>query len=434
MFGPDHVPRGTSVVAVITGAVALAKRVSADHPLLVDTAIAVSVTIVTMVFSAEFRPASWQELGIPGYTIVALTSLPTIARRRAPMSVLLACCLASAVYAAVGYFPAANFFGAELAFYTLGTIKPPRQAVPGAVIMAITLVYAGALTREFSLWSLIIEAVVIATLLWKFGDNTRQLGERNRELAALARQLEHEQADRARRALADERIRIAGELHDVVAHHMSVVSVQAGLAEYVFDAEPTTARRALGTISSSTADALAEMRRLTQLLRLPPALPDHDNPQDPIGALAQPYDPAPDLRRLPGLVDRVRSAGVPVDLTITGAQRTLPPGLELCAYRVIQESLTNVLRHAGPAQVSVDLFYSPDLFRARISDNGRGPDPDAARGRPHGGRSGHGLSGMRERAKLYGGTVSAGARAEGGFEVELVLPLAASTAVDAQAV
>jgi signal transduction histidine kinase len=124
--------------------------------------------------------------------------------------------------------------------------------------------------------------------------------------------------------------------------------------------------------------------------------------------------------------------GVPVDLTITGTQRTLPPGLELCAYRVIQESLTNVLKHAGPAQVTIELHYSPDVFRARISDNGRGPDAD--RDQPRNDRSGHGLSGMRERAKLYRGTVTAAARAEGGFEVELVLPLAASTAVDTDAV
>jgi signal transduction histidine kinase len=417
---------------MITRTVALAKRVSTEHPLLVDMAIAVAVTVVTMVFSAEFRPSGWRELGIPGYAVVALTSLPTIARRRAPMSVLLACCLASFVYTAVGYFPAANFYGSELALYTLGTIKPPRQAIPGAVIMAITLVYSGALTSDFSLWSLIIEAVVIATLLWKFGDHTRQLGERNRELATLTRQLEHEQADRARRAIADERVRIASELHDVVAHHMSVVSVQAGLAEYVFDAEPATARRALGTISTSTADALEEMRRLTQLLRLPPTLPDQDSPHGSVGNLSQPYDPAPGLRQLAELVNRVRSVGVPVDLTITGTQRTLPPGLELCAYRVIQESLTNVLKHAGPAQVTIELHYSPDVFRARISDNGRGPDAD--RDQPRNDRSGHGLSGMRERAKLYRGTVTAAARAEGGFEVELVLPLAASTAVDTDAV
>jgi signal transduction histidine kinase len=385
-----------------------------------------------MVFSAEFRPAGWRYLGVSGYALAAMTSLPNVARRRAPMSVLLTCCLASTTYSILGYFPAVNFFGSELALYTLATIRPPRQAIPGALIVVVVYVYAGYQTREFSLWSLIVEALVLTALLWKFGDNTRLLDERNRELASLARQLEREQADRARRAVTDERLRIAGELHDVVAHHMSVVSVQAGLAQYVFDAEPATARRALGTISTSTADALEEMRRLTQLLRLPPELPERGSPAGPVSAVAGPNDPAPNLRALAELVNRVRSVNVPVDLTITGTQRTLPPGLELCAYRVIQESLTNVVKHAGPAQVTINLHYSDEMFRATISDNGRGPAPAADRSRPRSDLSGHGLSGMRERAKLYGGTVVADARAEGGFGVELVLPIAAPTGTDAQ--
>jgi signal transduction histidine kinase len=183
---------------------------------------------------------------------------------------------------------------------------------------------------------------------------------------------------------------------------MSVISVQAGLARYVMGSDPDTASGALDTVLGTTAEALDEMRRMLALLRTDDG---------------EPYHPAPGLDRLDDLVERVRGAGVPVDLVVTGDRRPLAPGVDLCAYRVVQECLTNVLKHAGPASATVTLKYEPDRLVARVEDDGCRPaaaQPEQA--------GGHGLIGMRERARLYGGTLAAGRRAEGGYAVVLTLP------------
>jgi signal transduction histidine kinase len=169
--------------------------------------------------------------------------------------------------------------------------------------------------------------------------------------------------------------------------------------DYVLRSDPDTAGTALDTVLQTSGEALDEMRRMLALLRVDP----------------ETYEPAPSLSRLPDLVDRVRAAGVPVEMRTIGTPPALSPGLELCAYRVIQESLTNVLKHARPATAAVWLDYGPRLFTAVIRDEGVASGPPAA--------TGHGLNGMRERATLYGGTLTAGPHEGGGFEVRLTLPL-----------
>jgi signal transduction histidine kinase len=218
--------------------------------------------------------------------------------------------------------------------------------------------------------------------------------------------------ERARRAVIDERIRIARELHDVVAHHLSVISIQAGLAKYVYRSDPETAGTALDTVESLITETLREMRRMLMLLRVEATEPGH--PEDA-------YHPAPGLADLPMLVDRVRAAGVDVGLTVTGTPRPLPPGVELCAYRVLQESLTNVLTHAAPTSAHVVLDYGTTTLTVRVTDDGPAE--------PAGERSarlttGQGLIGMRERALLYGGTLEARPRHPRGYTVQLVLPTA----------
>ncbi|GAB3944544.1 hypothetical protein GCM10027614_34910 [Micromonospora vulcania] len=238
----------------------------------------------------------------------------------------------------------------------------------------------------------------------------RATGREQPTAARVAQQLEYEQEQRARRAVVEERVRIARELHDVVAHHMSVISVQAGLARYVLATDPQTARTALGTVLETSGEALDELRRLLSLLRLN---------VDGAGEESGSYAPAPGLDQLDELVQRVRAAGVRVEVTTTGTPRSLPPGADLCAYRVIQESLTNVLKHAPLAAATVALHYARDLLTARIRDDGT---PGAPRS---GTAEGHGLVGMRERAHLYGGTLTAGPQSTGGFEVVLTLPIPA---------
>jgi signal transduction histidine kinase len=219
--------------------------------------------------------------------------------------------------------------------------------------------------------------------------------ERNRQLA------EATAAKRRERLAADARLRIARDLHDVITHHLSAISVQAGLAGYVFDSDPPTARSALNTVAKTTRETLEELRRLRAVLD--PA------PRGDSGVTAS------GLSGLETVADRVRGAGLSVEITTTGTPRPLPAGVELCAYRVIQEALANVLAHAGPCHATVLVQYHESWLRTRISDDGRGAQVP--------GGDGHGLTGMRERAKLYGGQLTAGPGPAGGFQVTLTVPL-----------
>jgi signal transduction histidine kinase len=223
---------------------------------------------------------------------------------------------------------------------------------------------------------------------------------RGRRRAELSLRRMHEQDERAGGAVAREQQRIAQELHDVVAHHMSVISVQASLGGYVIRSDPDTARTALEVIGKTARESLSEMRRLIALLRM---------------STTAPYTAAPSLGELADLIERVRSAGATIQLTSAGQARPLPPGLGLCAYRVIQESLTNVLKHADPPIATVALDWHPQKLIVTITDQGQN------QAGPSGG-TGYGLIGMRERARIYGGALTAGPGPEGGFEVSLTLP------------
>jgi signal transduction histidine kinase len=202
-----------------------------------------------------------------------------------------------------------------------------------------------------------------------------------------------------------DRALIARELHDVVAHHVTVVVVQAGAASRVFDAQPEQARTALRSIESVGREALDEMRRLLDVLR-----PDDDEPD---------VVPQPGLDQLPALVATLRTAGLPVTLSVRGEPRALPGGVELNAYRIVQEALTNTLRHAGPTRAEVVVTYGADMLELQVHDegavSGRSPAAAAAPGR--------GLVGMRQRAELVGGRLSAGPRDGAGFSVTAALPL-----------
>jgi len=206
----------------------------------------------------------------------------------------------------------------------------------------------------------------------------------------------------AEQAVVEERIRIAHELHDVVSHHISVISVQANLARYVFESSPDTARAALDTITGTTTEALDELRRLLGVLR-PPQRETYE------------YRPQPGLADLPALVARVREAGLSVETRTIGEPRRLPPGQQLCTYRIAQEALTNVLKHASEAKVELTLEYGEEalVLGVRNSAPERTPPPDPA---------GQGLIGMRERARMYGGHIEMGPAGSGGYSIELTLP------------
>jgi signal transduction histidine kinase len=221
---------------------------------------------------------------------------------------------------------------------------------------------------------------------------------------ALAAQTERTELERARRAVLEERTRIARELHDVVAHHMSLIAVQAETAPYRLSDLPESARAEFGSLSGVAREALAEMRRLLGVLR-------YDQP----AGLA----PQPQLSDLPALVDAARRAGVSVELAVPPAIGDVPSGVALCAYRIVQESLSNASQHAPGAAVSVSVGHDGGVVLLRVA-NGPGGAARPAQGEPG---SGHGLTGMRERVALLGGSLSAGPSAGGGFVVSAVLPL-----------
>jgi signal transduction histidine kinase len=223
---------------------------------------------------------------------------------------------------------------------------------------------------------------------------------RTAELEEETARLERERVEREQAAVAEERRRIARDLHDVIAHSVSVMTVQAGAARLLLDEEPERARAPLLSVEETGRRALAEMRRLLGILRK-----DEREP-----ALA----PQPGLARLDNLIAQARTAGLPVELTVEGEPKTLPAGVDLTAYRIVQEALTNARKHADGAQTQVAVRYSRETLELEIKNDGE------FAGEREGG---HGLVGMRERVALYGGELEAGPRAEGGFAVQVRLPV-----------
>jgi signal transduction histidine kinase len=379
------------------------RRPTGLDPRVVDALLAAALAGAGCIVGRQYHPAGWRPFDGWAYLLSILVSGPLAVRRRWPTAVLAVTCVAYVGYLALGYQPSLNFWGPIVALYTVASMRPARTAIVSAVATAAVIFYSGLAARVLSLEVCVAQAVLAPGIATMFGANTRLLAARNDQLASLTARLREGQRELARRAVVEERVRIARELHDVVAHHMSVVSVQAGLARYVLASDPAVAGTALDTIATASHEGLEEMRRLLLVLRVEPDAGHH---------------PAPGLARIEDLVERVRAAGVPVDLVVHGHQRALLPGADSCAYRVVQEALTNVLKHARPTRVTVTLRYEENDLSVHIGDDGGGPPPAARADET----AGHGLIGMRERAQLYGGTVTAGPRASGGFDVVLTLP------------
>ncbi len=237
---------------------------------------------------------------------------------------------------------------------------------------------------------------------WSVGFILSRRAQQAREMTERAERLEREHRDAADRAVTEERQRIARELHDVIAHSVSVMTVQTSAVRRLLRPEQEREREALETVEATGRDALTEMRRLVGLLREQGAMPE--------------FSPQPGMGTIDSLLDGVRSAGLPVELEVDGEPRELPAGVDLAAYRVVQEALTNALKYAGPAHAWVAVHWGADELELEIANDGH-EDADDGDG------SGHGLAGMRERVSLYGGDIESGARDGGGYVVRARLPL-----------
>ncbi|MER6712885.1 MULTISPECIES: sensor histidine kinase [unclassified Streptomyces] len=284
----------------------------------------------------------------------------------------------------------------------------------GAGLCAAPLAQLRWPTEETSAAGNVVLTVFMAVpfaLAWVLGDSIRTRRAYFAQLEERAARLEKEREAQSKVAVAAERARIARELHDVVAHNVSVMVVQADGAAYVLDAAPDQAKKALETISSTGRQALAEMRRLLGVLRTG----EHQE--------AGEYVPQPDVQQIEDLVEQCRGSGLPVDFKVEGTPRPLPSGVELTAYRIVQEALTNTRKHGGPnAGASVRLVYFDDGLGLLVEDDGKGAPHELYEEGGFDGQ-GHGLIGMRERVGMVGGTLDAGPRPGGGFRISALLPL-----------
>jgi signal transduction histidine kinase len=415
-----------------------------------DAAIAVVATIAAVTVAIEqFRIVSgpigfvvvpgavrgepvWQPrspfFGMSPWTLlgVALTTAPLAFRRTYPITAFWV--ILAAVIATSGSTHTTITFAAVIfAAYCAVACSPFRRlALVGVLVAAIVVTAAYPNTsppvpERFGALLVLLPtvAVGVAIRVWR-----RRVGESAERL----RRAQQEHEAETRRAVQEERARIASEMHDVVTHNVSVMVVQAGAARRVLDSSPGDAREALLAVETSGRTAMTELRHLLGLLA-PSAGEPGAEPGSPGDEAA--LSPQPDLDQIPSLVDRVRAAGLPIELSVEG-RRELSPGLDLAAYRVVQEALTNVLKHAGQARTTVCLKYRPRELLITVSDDGPpqgSPAPDLARGEPPG-WGGRGLIGLRERIAVYAGELDAGPRPGGGWRLVARIPLDPAAAED----
>jgi signal transduction histidine kinase len=339
---------------------------------------------------------------------------PIVLLRRWPMPVLAVAVAANALIMATG--AAALPFGIMLGYASyLAASRLPRRvsinaAAASVVALGAALTYGACAVRDPALAGEAVEAFLPLTAGWFIGDS---VATRQRYLAGLAEQAEREhaaEAERARQQVIQERVRIARELHDVVAHTLAVITVQAGVGRRLADKRPAEANTALESIETIGRTAQEELRVVLGLLR------DEGNRS---AALA----PAPGLVDVKELVETVRAAGTPVDLQLSGTDRPLSPALELSIYRVIQEALTNVVKHAPGAHATVDLTVSASQVCLDITDDGDPEAPDRAGDENQQASPGHGIVGMRERMGAFGGWLHAEPLAGRGFRVMAAVPI-----------
>jgi signal transduction histidine kinase len=342
----------------------------------------------------------------PGlYLLAAIGILPLAVRRIYPIEVL-AVVTAVTAYVAVAYDSGWWPFAAIIAFYSVAAHSPRRPAmIAGGVGVAVLALAAAASINWHGLDGFPRLAGDLAPLAaaWLLGDSVRNRRAYLRAIEERAAQLEREQDANARQAAAEEQARIAREVHDVVAHNLSVIVVQATAADAVFETDPADARRAVQAIGSTARQALDELRRVLGVIRTEEPCPDALSPQ-------------PGLDRLDALFGQVRAAGLAVELEVEGPPIRLSPAVELSTYRIVQEALTNSMRHGHARHATVSLRYGDDALGIEVVDDGRGA--------ANGNGAGRGLVGMRERAATFGGHVDAGPKAGGGFRVAATIPLA----------
>jgi len=372
------------------------------NPWALDAALGTLFTVAGLIsmFGGSDPKVDYRDPDALGVVLSLAVSLPFFFRRRAPFATAVVSTGAVTLMLLLGYQSNTQTQMILVSAYTLASHAEGARRVLGFVAIEVGVGTVAAVGTPGASTSEIILAGAFYAAAYFFGSAMRNRRLYLDEVEERAAVVEREHEEASKRAIADERLRIAQELHDVVAHSMGVIAVQAGVGSHVIDTDPAEAKKSLDAISTTSRTTLGEIRRLLGVLRA-----DDDGG----------YEPAPGLADLDRLITDIRGAGLTVDVHIDGERHDLPPGVDLTAYRIVQEAITNVLKHAGPAEVIVTVGYEPDMVRLEVVDDGRGVN-----GRSSGG--GHGLVGMRERVAVYGGTLETGPRAGGGFRVAACLP------------
>jgi signal transduction histidine kinase len=376
----------------------LTRRLGFRHWVAIDiAAAAVMIAVVSTRGPTSSRHGQITAQAPAVAALACVAALAVASRRRWPLLALAASAAAQAAATFAGTaFAQETLLAMALVTYTVARVKPatPAQAALLSALAASALasfLAPGSHSVSLGFGSAPV-GLVRAAAETAFVSAAWAVGRAMRSAAAYNERY-------ARATVQEERLRIARELHDVVAHSMSVIAVQAGVGHFVIRDRPEEAEKALAAIETTSRESLTEMRRLLDMLR-------EERPGDLL--------PAPGLADLPVLADQTRRAGLYVELVIAGQQRDLPAGADLAAFRVIQEALTNVLKHSGTSRCRVSVDYQADGVTITVTDEGTGPYDSEA---------GHGLAGMRERVTMYGGTFQAGPQPETGFGIEAWLPL-----------
>lgn len=405
--------RGRSTISrVVNVSQRLYRPASPTSGLIVDGWLALFVAIITLVSpvlrASEARvtaagSAGFRRADALAVVLILVGTLPLALRRRCAILVLALSAATFGAYQVFGYAPAVLPFATLIALYSVAAWCQLPASLTATALIAVGLVVVGFTYDDGPFTDGELLAYVVSALgAWMLGSWVQFRRAHTSLLEERAARLAHEQADKTRIAVEQEQARIARELHDIVAHHVCVMVAQAGAAQRVFDAAPTEARRALGSIETTGREALVEMRRLLGVLRRP-------------GEPREERAPQPGLERLPALVAHVEQAGLPVEVTFEGRVRPLPAGVELSAYRIVQEALTNTLKHARAARVQLVVSYHSRSLELTVCDDGGGCDAEVV--------AGQGLVGMQQRAALLGGEVAVGSSDGGGFRVVARLPL-----------
>ncbi|MGP3972275.1 sensor histidine kinase [Streptomyces sp. 6N223] len=389
------------------------------HPVGVDGFGAFVLLVLSALFMVAPMEEGWEGNEVGGACVAVALSVVVMLRRHSPERMLLLAFVTGVAQVALDVPPLPGNWAFLVIVYTIAS-RPPR--VPSRLALAGCLTTPTIVTLRWpdnsgdtGTANTVISTIFLTVafcLAWVLGDSLRTRRAYYAELEERANRLEREREREARMAVVAERARIARELHDVVAHNVSAMVVQADGAAYVLDSSPEQTRNALQTISGTGRQALTEMRRLLGVLRAEDG-----------GTTDQDYVPQPGVEQLADLIDQMREMGLQVDFSIEGTPRPLPRGVELSAYRIVQEALTNTRKHGGEGVVAtVRLTYGEQSLTVLAEDDGRGAQRELYEERGADGL-GQGLIGMRERAGMVGGVLVAGPRQGGGFRIAATLPL-----------